>query len=186
MKCPKCGYTSFESYDSCRKCSNDLTEFKKLHGLSALVLPTAIRASMAEELGVRQADKATSSDSQDDMFSFNLQKEEAASPVAEPDAPTDPFAINAPSTSAIQFSFDTPSSSSDQDPFASLLENPTSSKPEVTTPKQPASPAFELNNFSWDDTPVPGTSETKGAEQGGFDDDGFDKLFSDLSSSDKK
>ncbi len=186
MKCPKCGYTSFESYDSCRRCSNDLTEFKKIHGISALVLPTAIRATMAGELGLKQSDNAASSDSHNDIFSFNTQNEESASTTTELDTPTDPFAGSTPAAPTMQFSFDTPPSSKEQDPFASLLETSAISKPEATPAKQPASPAFELNNFSWDDTPTPGTTDKKGTDQAGFDDDGFDKLFSDLSNSDKK
>lgn len=39
MKCPKCGYNSFETLDSCKKCNNDLTGFKQNHGIRAIVLP---------------------------------------------------------------------------------------------------------------------------------------------------
>ncbi len=31
MKCPKCGYNSFESLDSCKKCGTALASFKKSH-----------------------------------------------------------------------------------------------------------------------------------------------------------
>lgn len=34
MKCPKCGYASFEYLDTCRKCGRDLTQFKTDMGLT--------------------------------------------------------------------------------------------------------------------------------------------------------
>jgi hypothetical protein len=39
MKCPKCGYNSFEFLDSCKKCNNDLTAFKEAHAIRAIILP---------------------------------------------------------------------------------------------------------------------------------------------------
>ncbi len=39
MKCPKCGYTSFDYLDSCKKCENSLTEFKSKFGLRSLIFP---------------------------------------------------------------------------------------------------------------------------------------------------
>lgn len=34
MKCPKCGYNSFDHLESCKKCGGDLAQFKADHGLS--------------------------------------------------------------------------------------------------------------------------------------------------------
>ena len=45
MRCPKCGYTSFDYLDSCKKCGNDLVAFKAKHGLRSLLFP-ASRADM--------------------------------------------------------------------------------------------------------------------------------------------
>lgn len=42
MKCPKCGYNSFEFLDSCKKCSSDLTGFKQAHGIQPLVIPAPV------------------------------------------------------------------------------------------------------------------------------------------------
>lgn len=39
MKCPKCGFNSFDYLDSCKKCGNDLAEFKAKHGLRSLLFP---------------------------------------------------------------------------------------------------------------------------------------------------
>ncbi len=36
MKCPKCGYVSFEYLDMCKKCQHDLTMFKEERGIFAI------------------------------------------------------------------------------------------------------------------------------------------------------
>lgn len=36
MKCPKCGYVSFEYLDTCKKCQHDLTMFKEERGIFAI------------------------------------------------------------------------------------------------------------------------------------------------------
>lgn len=169
MKCPKCGYTSFESYDSCRKCSVDLTEFKQTYGLTPVILPPSLCASLAAELeGSRPSAGETASDNSADMFSFDLPTEQAAAPVA---------------TAAPAFSFDTPSAAAQNDPFASLVETaPKASKPAAAAGGQ----GYELNSFSWDDTPTPNQADNAAAAGAKTEDDDFNSLFGDLSSSDKK
>lgn len=39
MKCPKCGYNSFEYLDTCKKCSADLTSFKASNKIIPLIIP---------------------------------------------------------------------------------------------------------------------------------------------------
>lgn len=51
MKCPKCGFNSFEFLDSCKKCGNALTPFKKDHGIRAVILPSRQTAVAAAEPG---------------------------------------------------------------------------------------------------------------------------------------
>lgn len=41
MKCPKCGYNSFEFLDTCKKCKIDLGSFKEAHGIRSIVAPFA-------------------------------------------------------------------------------------------------------------------------------------------------
>lgn len=172
MKCPKCGYTSFESYDSCRKCSVDLTEFKQTYGLAPVILPPSLCASLAAELegGSSSAGEAAS-DNSADMFSFDLPTEQAAAAPAAASAPA--------------FSFDTPpeAAPAQNDPFASLLEStPQASKPAADAGGQ----GYELNSFSWDDTPTPGQADDASAAAAKTEDDDFNSLFGDLGSSDKK
>lgn len=39
MKCPKCGYNSFEYLEQCKKCSNDLVLFKESTGIRSVLVP---------------------------------------------------------------------------------------------------------------------------------------------------
>lgn len=39
MRCPKCGYTSFDHLDSCKKCGKDLVEFKARYGIKSILFP---------------------------------------------------------------------------------------------------------------------------------------------------
>ena len=39
MKCPKCGYHSFDHLDSCKKCNHDLAEHKAKFSLSGFFSP---------------------------------------------------------------------------------------------------------------------------------------------------
>lgn len=177
MRCPKCGYTSFESYDFCRKCSADLTEFKQTHGITAMILPPALREEMAAGLGIETSAQNASPDPSTDMFSFDLPTEQQKSPTAPAAAPS-PFSFDdtpAPS-------FDAPAVA--EDPFASLLN---SSPQSAAATQQAPGQGFEMNSFSWDDTPTPGEAGAPASDnaQKSSDDD-FNSLFGDLGGSDKK
>lgn len=53
--------------------------------------------------------------------------------------------------------------------------------------QQPATQGFEMNSFSWDDTPTPGQpGEATPASAKKTDDDDFNSLFGDLDGSEKK
>ncbi len=39
MRCPKCGYNSFDHFDSCKKCGNDLVMFKQNYGIKSVLFP---------------------------------------------------------------------------------------------------------------------------------------------------
>lgn len=51
MKCPKCGYNSFDYLDSCKKCGKDLVEFKQRFGIRSVLFPgaTGISAKAGDE-----------------------------------------------------------------------------------------------------------------------------------------
>ena len=196
MKCPKCGYNSFEFHDTCKKCSSDLTGFKGTHGLQAIILPLEARTAMAKTLlaaaAAEQGEKAVAETS--DMFSFDLPEEEPAAAAA---AQSDPFGfVNAPSDSAPnfgEFSFDeepaqpqaAPQAAPEEDAFASLLESSPSgnASPFAASPPPPPTPEpkpaatstpgeFDLDSFSWDEPATQADGEKKAV-------DDFDSLFGD-------
>ncbi len=47
MKCPKCGYVSFDYYDNCKQCNEDLTSLKKSLKINS-IKPTSFSYLMEE------------------------------------------------------------------------------------------------------------------------------------------
>ena len=45
MRCPKCGYNSFDHLDSCKKCGKDLVEFKQSFGIKSVLFPGQMSAT---------------------------------------------------------------------------------------------------------------------------------------------
>ena len=82
MKCPKCGYHSFESLDNCKKCSHDLKDHKAKFHLRGLTLPgTALTAETATPSVAGETEKVAEVDSAnnesiDSGFDF-LEEDEA-------------------------------------------------------------------------------------------------------------
>jgi len=197
MKCPKCGYNSFEYHDSCKKCSNDLTLYKATYGLKTIAFPLEVRTSLAEALVTEKGEVDQTpvvAETAVDMFSFDLPEDEAPAP-SDFAAAADPFHFgDEPATAQPQdfgdFSFDEEQKSAqaraEEDAFASLLESASrdvetsdaASSPQTT----PAGDAFEfdMESFSWDDTPA------AAAETGTKPDDAFDKVFGDAEDAIKK
>jgi uncharacterized RDD family membrane protein YckC len=47
MKCPKCGYNSFDHLDSCKKCGKDLVGFKQQFGIKSILFPGQMKHQTA-------------------------------------------------------------------------------------------------------------------------------------------
>jgi hypothetical protein len=190
MKCPKCGYNSFEFHDSCTKCSNDLTGFKNTYGLKPIVLPLEARTAMAASMRTEATELAADTvDTQNDMFSFDVPDDDAVSGGGSTLSSDDPFSFDDEPVSAAggggEFTFDddqlsTPDNAADN-AFSDLLESTSQQvdNPFVAPLSSPAPTAsspgeFDMNSFSWDD-PSDTTAETasKPAE------DDFTSLFGD-------
>ena len=198
MKCPKCGYNSFESQDTCKKCSNDLSVFKMTYGLKPIVLQQETRIAMAEALAAESAPAATEQQSPEqpsDIFSFDLPEEEPAAPGTKVIGTDDFFSFSdqpsaTPTAGSSSLAFDESQGAnrnkSVEDAFASLLESSgddpfAAAKTETTSPVAVNSPGeFDLESFSWDDTP-----ETKTPGQKKPDED-FNSLFGDIDAGTKK
>jgi predicted nucleic acid-binding Zn-ribbon protein len=184
MKCPKCGFNSFEYYDHCKKCSSDLTGYKQAYSITSLVLPLEAKDKMATEF--RSSENATDQisnvkETHDDIFSFDLPDDSLTAPAHQNDKL---FVFDEPSPDANQSS----SSKFEEDIFANLLESTSQVEESPLAVAQPAAAPglvaakdadsssgpgeFDLESFSWDDTPVV-TAETN--SKAAYDD--FDSLF---------
>jgi len=77
MKCPKCGYHSFEYLDNCKKCGTDLNEHKAKYTLRGMQIP--VTKAMAEPTVAAQAESMATVDSADNEsidFGFDFLEEE--------------------------------------------------------------------------------------------------------------
>lgn len=137
MKCPKCGYNSFEFLDACKKCSAEFVSFKKSMGIKPVVF-----ASCENSTGVRQqiADDAVPPDFQvadDESFTWDTS---APGVKAQKDKPFDGFNLDFIKTDAAPAA-----------PDFSFNEVPSSDIPAET--KAVTAEAFE--GFSFDETDEP-------------------------------
>jgi hypothetical protein len=194
MKCPKCGYNSFEIHDTCKKCAHDLTSYKNIHGIKSVVLPHETRTIMADRLMAEKAENAPSAvvDAPADMFSFDIPENETTSEAAS-FIKDDPFDFGdepaSPSLGGRDFPFGKEQMSAqakaEEDAFADLLESSALHNSEAPSAPQPAEAhdqfGSDLTDFSWDETPdtVPGEAAKPA-------DDDFNSLFGDTDGTAKK
>ncbi|MDD2366459.1 MAG: hypothetical protein PHN84_09875 [Desulfuromonadaceae bacterium] len=187
MKCPKCGFNSFEYYDSCKKCSADLTGYKQTYSIASVVLPSVAKEHLVAESQTLAASADNVSEKvemHEDIFSFDLPNE-PLSPVAEKN--DDPFNFDEPEP--VVTAAHSGTSGSDADDFANLLEStsqtdespfasvhaPTPVSFAATQANAGSSPGeFDLESFSWDETPAETASDIQPDEL-----DDFDSLFGD-------
>lgn len=105
MKCPKCGYNSFEYLDNCKKCNHELSGFKASHGIRAVVLPfrplEQMTAPSEERMPAPQATPVADTD--EEMFSWHDEPAES-SPVGGEEFPIQ--ALGQPDREPEPFSFD--------------------------------------------------------------------------------
>jgi hypothetical protein len=90
MKCPKCGYHSFDHLDSCKKCSTDLTEHKAKFNLRGFFFPgqTAETPAAAPAAFADESDEEVEQASDGSVdFGFDFLDEEE-DPIAEPASAT--------------------------------------------------------------------------------------------------
>ncbi len=119
MKCPKCGFNSFEYYDSCKKCSSDLAGYKQTYSITSMVLPLEAKEKLAAEFQAVEGKADQVSDSaeiHDDIFSFDLPNDPHSSSAQRND---DPFNFDEPSLDLKKAN----SSKSEDNVFADLLES---------------------------------------------------------------
>lgn len=179
MKCPKCGFNSFEYYDSCKRCSADLSGFKRTYSIASVVLPLEAKEKLVAEFKSAESpaeEVSANVETHDDIFSFNLPND---SPSTSSQHNDDPFNFDEPAmdikqTNGVKF---------EDNAFADLLESTprnnespfaaaqvTAAPAEVKGPaSSPAPGEFDLESFSWDEAPAPATPDGSGAVKDDFD-----------------
>jgi len=176
MKCPTCGFNSFESNDACPKCAASLKELKQTYGLAPVVFSSDYRRTLAAEYGAGQS-AAHAGGGEGSEFAFESPAGQHGQQRDEPAASSFSFDDAVPERAG-------GSSAPPQDPFAELLE--TSSQPVKAEPQQPAAPfpdqGYELSSFSWEDTPETAApaAETPQTDAPVKEEDDFASLFGDL------
>ena len=83
MKCPKCGYHSFDHLDSCKKCSQDLAEHKEKFNLRGFFSPG--QPAVTEPAPVVEESYAEEEPSADGSVDFGFDfLDEEENPAGEP------------------------------------------------------------------------------------------------------
>lgn len=193
MKCPKCGFNSFEHYDKCKKCSYDLVGYKQIFNISSLVLPLEAKNKMAAEYQPAEVvtnQVSDTTETHDDIFSFVLPETPDNAPIHHND---DPFSFDEP----VPIEEQPGSTKSEDDGFADLLELTSQNEESpfadikmesdpslISSKKETTSPVpgeFDLESFSWDET----VDAAPAVENRDTDND-FDSLFGDTKGTSKK
>lgn len=77
MKCPKCGFTSFDFLENCKKCGQDLQGHKSKFGLRSLIFPNLGGQPPAAEEASDPVAAQDSSSGEGTDFGFDFMSEEA-------------------------------------------------------------------------------------------------------------
>lgn len=91
MKCPKCGFNSFEFLDACKKCGSEFASFKKAHRINPVILrPGDVPAAKENQVAPRdfmsapvQVQAESPAFAADGEFSWEVPGESATSAPAD-------------------------------------------------------------------------------------------------------
>lgn len=83
MRCPKCGYHSFDFLENCKKCGQGLAEHKSRFKLQGFIAPASIITSTQAPTTDQTAPSQTTSLPEDDRidFGFDFLEQEEEEPV---------------------------------------------------------------------------------------------------------
>lgn len=103
MRCPKCGYNSFDHLDSCKKCGKDLVEHKQRFGIVSVLFPGQMQP--VDEVAVAE-EESVAADAVAAATATAASAAAAAEPAAEPVDLTDAEAAPDSSDEGEGFGFD--------------------------------------------------------------------------------
>lgn len=122
MKCPKCGYNSFDHLDSCKKCNTDLSEHKVKFNLRGFFFPDHKAATVSAPPPETEEDSAEAEQPDDDTVDFGFDFLDEDAPVAKN---ADKIALGKGSQDiSIDQPFGADSETIPADPFADEDEEP--------------------------------------------------------------
>lgn len=194
MKCPKCGYNSFDYLASCKKCGNDLEGFKSRFNLRSLIFPgrEMVAPVMGESLGGDALGGAEESVADATDFGFDFNEDEspvgASAPALEEPAAAaaleeEGFDIDWNETDSEEFDLDADENPSPEpsQPTASgrdfdfetddELDDLLQDEPTVGTTEVPSGP----QGLAWEEEPLPdlSLSEEEAPALDALDDEGL-------------
>lgn len=80
MRCPKCGFHSFDYLDNCKKCGVDLTELKLRCKFQGYVAPPAAESDSAPEAPFQDLPEVAEAEEEAIDFGFDILEEEVPAP----------------------------------------------------------------------------------------------------------
>lgn len=93
MKCPKCGYHSFDHLDSCKKCGQDMTDHKTKFNLHGFFHPGQATIQHEEAAAADDLPPEIEAVSGDVDFGFDFLAEEEETSAEAPDAGSADFEL---------------------------------------------------------------------------------------------
>jgi len=162
MRCPKCGYNSFDHLDSCKKCGKDLVEFKQSFGIKSVLFPgqMGLDSSVAEAEFDSVADAAVTAATGGAVAAAAVADPVAAEPAAADDGDDFGFDFMGDSADDDDLSFDELFEEAPEDEdIEETIEGPKAAEPEEKD-------AAEGDDFSFD---MPEDDDSSLEDDFGFD-----------------
>lgn len=170
MRCPKCGYNSFDHLDNCKKCGKDLANYKQQYGIKSVLFPGLMRVPEAfaeSEMGSPSvAEKVAAATAT-----------AAAAKVATESEPVREFETAAAGSSERDdFGFDFMGESEEEDDlsFDELFEEAPADEDVEETLPEPEQRKAQEDDFSFDTTTAPEEDKQLPEDEELADDFGFD------------
>lgn len=162
MRCPKCGYNSFDHLDSCKKCGKDLSEHKQRFGIVSVLFPGQMKpvdkSAVEDESVVDDVVAAATGTAAAGIASAAAEDFSAAEPKVE-------------SSEGDDFGFDFMGDSEEEEDlsFDELFEEASADEDVEETLPSPEKEAAGANDFAFD------LDDEEATAEGGLEDDfGFD------------